>query len=539
MKTRLKQTRESMLKSETVVLVIMDGWGHREATEHNAIHSARTPVWDRLWAERPHALIHAAEGAVGLPDSQMGNSEVGHLNLGAGRVVFQEFTRIHRAIESGEFFSNAALTEAVDVARAADRSVHILGLLSPGGVHSHEDQIFAMFELAAQRGAPRVVLHAFLDGRDTPPKSALESIRRAQRKLDSLGSARFGSVVGRYFAMDRDRRWERTRSAYDLICNGAGMHTARSAEEAVEAAYARGETDEFVAATAVVPPGAASVRVEDGDVIVVMNFRADRARQLTRAFIDPKFDGFDRPRVARLGRFVTLTEYQADFDVPAAFAPVRLTNVLGSYLSGLGKRQLRVAETEKYAHVTFFFNGGVEPPYPGEDRVLIPSPSDVPTYNLKPEMSAAKVAAEVVAAVREGKYSLIVCNFANPDMVGHTGDFDATVKAIEVVDRCLGEITAAVRETGAQMLITADHGNAEQMYDESTGQAHTAHTTNPVPLVYVDGPAQMSGDGALQDVAPTLLTLMDLPIPAEMTGRPLVRRAGARAKSAAGGGSAR
>jgi len=517
-------------------LIILDGWGYREAADHNAIQAARTPAWDRLWAERPHTLIHAAEGAVGLPDSQMGNSEVGHLNLGAGRVVYQEFTRIHRAIVTGEFASNPTLVEAVNAARDADASVHVLGLLSPGGVHSHEDQILAMIDLAAQHGAPRIVLHAFLDGRDTPPKSALDSIRRAQDKLDSVSGGRFGSVVGRYYAMDRDQRWERTRSAYDLICDGRSAHTAPSAELALEAAYARGESDEFVEATAVVPSGAEPARVEDGDVVVMMNFRADRARQITRSFIEPQFDGFQRQRVPNLGSFVTLTEYQSDFNVPVAFPPVRLNNVLGSYLSGLGKRQLRIAETEKYAHVTFFFNGGVEPPYPGEDRILVPSPADVPTYNLKPRMSADKVAAEVVKAVREGQYDLIVCNFANPDMVGHTGDFDATVKAIEAVDHCLDEITTAVNDTGAQMLITADHGNAEQMYDTSTGQMHTAHTVNPVPLIYVGGAAEMADGGSLEDVAPTLLTLMQIPVPKEMTGRALVRRADS--KAAAGGGGA-
>ena len=504
-----------------VVLLIMDGWGYREDTQYNAIAAANTPVWDRLWSEYPHTLIHASEAAVGLPTNQMGNSEVGHLNLGAGRVVYQEYTRINRAISSGTFFTNKTLTDAVDLAIENRKKVHVLGLLSPGGVHSHEDHIHAMVELAVKRGA-HTYLHAFLDGRDTPPQSAESSIRDMEQKFAELGSGRFASVIGRHYAMDRDHRWPRIEATYNLITEGAGLHVAETASTALEQAYARGETDEFVLATAIVPQGHAPVRMEDGDVLIFMNFRSDRARQITRPFIEPDFDQFERKRPLNLGRFVSLTEYNSDFDVPVAFPPDRPANVFGAYVSGLGKRQLRIAETEKYAHVTFFFNGGVETPFDGEERILVPSPTDVPTYNLKPEMNAPKVTEEMVKAITSGNFDAIICNYANPDMVGHTGDFDATVKAIEKLDGCLKQVMDALKKVGGEMLITADHGNAETMFDPATNQPHTAHTTNPVPLVYVGRAAEMSERGSLEDIAPTLLTLMGLPIPVEMTGRSLV-----------------
>jgi 2,3-bisphosphoglycerate-independent phosphoglycerate mutase len=523
-----------MAKSpKPLILIVLDGWGYREATEHNAIAAARKPTWDRLWRERPHALLNASAGAVGLPAGQMGNSEVGHLNLGAGRVVYQEYARIDHAIRSGEFFANPVLTGAVDAARRSGGAVHVLGLLSPGGVHSHEDHIHAMVELAARRGAERVFLHAFLDGRDTPPRSAAASIARMQEKFAALGRGRWASLIGRHYAMDRDHRWPRIRAAYDLITLGRGEFDASSAEAALAAAYARGETDEFVRPTAIRAPGGDAARVADGDTVVFMNFRSDRARQITRPFIEPGFDAFARAAAPRLAAFVSLTEYNAEFRVPVAFPPERLGNTLGAWLAAHGRRQLRIAETEKYAHVTFFFNGGREPPFELEDRILVPSPTDVPTYDLKPAMSAAPLTDALVAAIAGGRYDLIVCNFANPDMVGHSGDFAATVQAIEAVDACLGRIVAALARAGGELLITADHGNAEQLFDPATGQAHTAHTTNPVPLVYVGRPATLAAGGTLADIAPTLLTLLGLPIPAEMTGRPLVQLA---AVSAGGAG---
>lgn len=505
-----------------MILIVLDGWGYREAPTDNAILKAHTPVWDHLWAHQAHTLLQASEAAVGLPSSQMGNSEVGHLNLGAGRVVYQEYTRINRAISSGAFFSNKTLTDAVDLARDNGKALHILGLLSPGGVHSHEDHIHAMVELAAQRGAPRIYLHASLDGRDTLPRSAEVSLALMEAKFAALGRGRLASVIGRYYSMDRDHRWPRIQAAYDLLTLGKADFVARSGSEALAAAYARGESDEFVKATLVVPEGERPVSIQDGDVVIFMNFRSDRARQIARPFVQDDFDGFVRQARPKLARFVSLTEYQAEFQVPVAFPPERLANVLGAYLGAAGKRQLRIAETEKYAHVTFFFNGGIEHPFEGEDRLLVPSPTDVPTYNLKPEMSAPALTAEVVRSIRSGQYDVIICNFANPDMVGHTGDFAATVRAIEVLDSCLAKICDAAKSVGGEILITADHGNAEQMRDTESGQAHTAHTINPVPLIYVGRSARIAPGGSLQDVAPTLLGLIGLPVPSEMTGQTLL-----------------
>lgn len=504
-----------------LVLIVLDGWGYREDPKYNAIHAARKPAWDRLWTY-PHTLIHASAEAVGLPDHQMGNSEVGHLNLGAGRVVYQEYTRIAREIRTGSFFSNAVLTASVDAAAKNNHAVHIFGLLSPGGVHSHEDQIHAMAELAVKRGARRVYVHAFLDGRDTPPRSAAASIEAMEKKFAALGTGRIASLCGRYYAMDRDKRWDRVQKAYDLLTLGRAEYTSPTANAALQTAYERGENDEFVKTTAIVPPGEQPVRIDDGDAIVFMNFRADRARQLTSAFIEDDFQGFVREARPKLAAFVTLTEYNAKFKVSVAFPPDRLQNMFGQYIAERGMHQLRIAETEKYAHVTFFFNGGVETPFPNEDRILVPSPKDVPTYDLKPEMSAPQVAEDIVRAIKSGKYEVIICNFANADMVGHSGNFDATVKAIEAIDAALGRILEATLAAGGEMLITADHGNAEEMFDPVTGQMHTAHTINPVPLIYVGRPAVMAPTGALEDIAPTMLTLMGLPIPREMTGHPLV-----------------
>ncbi|MDX1696681.1 MAG: 2,3-bisphosphoglycerate-independent phosphoglycerate mutase [Thiohalobacterales bacterium] len=504
-----------------MVLLILDGWGYSEKPDHNAIAAARKPVWDSLWQTYPHTLIRTSGAAVGLPADQMGNSEVGHLNLGAGRVVYQEFTRVSRAIKTGSFFNNLTLTNAVDTARDNDKAVHILGLLSPGGVHSHEEHIHAMVELAVQRGAGRVYLHAFLDGRDTPPRSARSSIEAMEAVFSRLGSGRFASIVGRYYAMDRDQHWKRIQQAYDLITLGKGKYTAPSAQAALDEAYARDEGDEFVKATAIVPPGEQPVQIQDGDVVVFMNYRSDRARQITRPVIEEDFDGFERRARPKLADFVSLTEYKSDFDIHVAYPAERLANVFGEYIARHGLRQLRLAETEKYAHVTFFFNGGVEEPFEGEERILIKSPM-VATYDLQPEMSAPEVTDHLVDAIRGGVYDVIICNYANPDMVGHSGKFEAAVKAIEAIDQALGRVLEALGEAGGEMLITADHGNAEQMLSFDTGQPHTAHTSNLVPLVYVGRPARMAENGALSDIVPSMLYLMDMEMPPEMTGTPLI-----------------
>jgi len=506
-----------------MVLIVLDGWGYSENTKFNSIYAARKSTWDRLWRDYPHMLIRGSGAEVGLPADQMGNSEVGHLNLGAGRVVYQEFTRVSRAIKTGSFFTNHTLTTAVDKAINAGKAVHIMGLLSPGGVHSHEDHILAMAELAVTRGAPRVYVHAYLDGRDTPPKSADLSIKALENKFKELGNGRIASIIGRYYAMDRDHRWPRIQSAYDLATLGKGDYQAVTASKGLAMAYERNETDEFVKATTIVPEGEQPVQIADGDVVIFMNFRSDRARQITRAFTENDFAGFERESVPQLGSFVSLTEYSEDFNIPVAFPPERLTNVFGAYIAGLGLHQLRIAETEKYAHVTFFLNGGEEKPFEGEDRILVPSPN-VATYDLKPEMSAVELTDKLVAAIDSEQYDVIICNYANPDMVGHTGNFDATVKAIEVVDSCLGRVTSALKKVGGEVLITADHGNAEKMRGDDTGQAHTAHTCNPMPLLYV-GEREFqftNNSGALSDVVPTMLTLMGLEQPYEMTGHSLL-----------------
>lgn len=518
------QLSPSHLTPKPMVLVILDGWGYSEDTAFNAVHAAKTPVWDALWRDYPHTLIRTSGAAVGLPADQMGNSEVGHLNLGAGRVVYQEITRVSRAIKTGSFFTNHTLTQAVDTAVSSGKALHIMGLLSAGGVHSHEEHLHAMAELAAQRGARDIYLHAFLDGRDTPPQSASASLLAMEEKFRALGVGRIASLIGRYYAMDRDHRWPRIQAAYDLMTLGRAEFEAPDAVSALQQAYARGESDEFMQATRIVPPGGRFAGIGDGDVVVFMNYRSDRARQITRPFIEPHFDGFERAVLPRLAGFVSLTEYNKEFAVPVAFPAERLQNVFGEYIAGLGLRQLRLAETEKYAHVTFFFNGGEETPFPGEERILVPSPN-VATYDLQPEMSAAQVTDQLIDAVQNGVYDVIICNFANPDMVGHTGDFPAAVRAVEAVDACLGRLLPVLMRAGGELLITADHGNVEQMQGTDTGQAHTAHTTNRVPFIYVGRPAEAAAVGALSDVAPTLLSLMNIPIPAEMTGHSLIELA--------------
>ena len=506
------------MKVTPVLLIILDGFGYREECEHNAICQARKPRWDQLWSRYPHTTIDASEKWVGLPKDQMGNSEVGHMNIGAGRVVYQDYTRIERAIETGEFAKNPVLGKALETARAPGRALHVLGLLSPGGVHSHESQIFALLETAVGSGVRNIQVHAFLDGRDTPPKSAEASLAALQRKCDELKAGRIATICGRYYAMDRDQRWERVRQGYDLITQGKAEFSCSNAIEGLKMAYERGETDEFVKATRVGDP----VAMGDGDAVVFMNFRADRARQLTRALTDPGFDGFPRERFPRLGYYCTLTGYGEDFaHIPTAFSPQSVANGFGEYLSRRGLKQLRIAETEKYAHVTYFFNGGVEAPYAGEDRTLVPSPR-VATYDLKPEMSAYEVTEKLVEAIKSRRYDAIICNFANGDMVGHTGNLAAATRAVEVLDECIGRVVAAMQEIGGEVLITADHGNAETMLDPATKQAHTAHTLNVVPLLYIGRKAKIADGGALRDVAPTLLAMMGLPQPPEMTGKALI-----------------
>ena len=500
-----------------VVLVILDGFGYREAAPDNAISQAKKPVWDALWRDCPHGLIDASEQFVGLPKGQFGNSEVGHLNLGAGRVVYQDLTRVDHAIETGEFQTTPALMAACDAAVKTGGKVHILGLLSPGGVHSHEVHIHAMVRLAAAKNVHAIAIHAFLDGRDVPPRSAASSIEAMEAVCRETG-ARIASVSGRFYAMDRDKRWERVEPAYHAMVGATSAHHAPTAMAALEAAYARNENDEFVQPT-VISHGAP---IKDGDVIVFMNFRADRAREITTALTDTTFTGFER-RMPKVADFVCLSYYgDAYAHLSTAYRNDAIVNGLGEVLAANGLSQLRIAETEKYAHVTYFFSGGREQPYAGEDRALIPSPK-VETYDLQPEMSAPEVTRQLVAAIESKKYDAIICNYANGDMVGHTGILSAAVTAVEALDVALGQVIAAARETGAQVLITADHGNCEQMFDPEANQAHTQHTTDKVPLVYVgpDG-VNIRNGGALRDVAPTLLAMMGVAKPAEMTGETLV-----------------
>lgn len=510
------------MKVNPVLLIILDGFGCRQCQTDNAIAQAHKPHWDALWKTYPHTLIQASESAVGLPSGQMGNSEVGHLNIGAGRVVYQEFTRIDLAIQGTSFFDNPALKGAIATAKANGGALHILGLLSDGGVHSHENHIYAMLRMAAHEGLDKVFVHAFLDGRDTPPKSAETYLARLERVIAEVKVGRIASIIGRYFAMDRDRRWQRVQSAYELISEGRADFAAPDAEAGLQQAYARGETDEFVKATAIVPPGTQPVRIEDGDAVVFMNFRSDRARQISRPFIESDFSEFERTYQPKLGAFCTLTGYSDEFNVSVAFPPERIRNGFGEYIAQLGLTQLRIAETEKYPHVTFFFNGGEETVYEGEERILVPSP-DVATYDLQPEMSAYELTDKLVGAIESKQFDAIICNYANADMVGHTGHLDAAIKAIEVLDDCLGRVIPAMLAAGGEIVITADHGNAEMMLDEQTTQAHTAHTVNLVPLLYVGKRRlTMADNGALEDVSPTLLKLMGLPQPSEMTGRALI-----------------
>lgn len=511
-----------MPNKKSTVLIILDGWGYRENTESNAIFHANTPVLDKLKTDYPNMLIQTSGMAVGLPDGQMGNSEVGHVNLGAGRIVYQDFTRITKSIADNEFIDNQTLATSVDNAVANNKAVHIFGLMSPGGVHSHEDHIFAMIKMAEHRGAEKIYLHAFLDGRDTPPRSAMPSLEKAEALFESLGKGQVASVIGRYYAMDRDQRWDRVESAYNLLVDGEAEFAFDNAQSALSAAYERDENDEFVKASAIKAKDGSAIKVEDGDALIFMNFRADRARQFTRAFTQADFDGFSKKRQPKIASFVMLTEYAADIDAPAAFPPEPLNNVLGEWLEKHNKTQLRISETEKYAHVTFFFSGGKEDTFDGEERILVPSPQ-VATYDLQPEMNSTLLTDKLVAAIESGDHDFIVCNYPNGDMVGHTGKFDAAVKACEAVDASIARVLAALEKTGSECLITADHGNAEQMVDNQSGQAHTAHTCEPVPLFYVGRNAIPAQTGALSDIAPTVLSLMGMEQPEEMTGSSLMK----------------
>lgn len=505
-----------------LVLLILDGFGYSENTEHNAIYSANTPVWDKLWANNPKSLIATSGLEVGLPEGQMGNSEVGHMTLGAGRVVYQSFTRINKAISDGDFFTNPVYVAAIDSAINANKAVHIMGLLSEGGVHSHQEHIYAMIRMAAQRGAKQVYLHAFLDGRDTPPRSAQSSLQKAQDLFRELGVGRVASIVGRYFALDRDNRWDRVKAAYDVMVTGDAEFDALTAVDGLQAAYARDENDEFVKATVICGEDEEVATINDGDSVIFMNFRPDRAREITHALIDSEFTGFERELLPEIAHFVQTTEYASSIKAPIAFPPEDLTNSFGEYLSKLDKTQLRIAETEKYAHVTFFFNSGNEVVYPGEDRILVPSPQ-VATYDLQPEMNAPIVTDKLVEAIESGKYDAIICNYANCDMVGHSGIFAAAVKAVEAIDSCLGRVLAAVAKVGGEALVTADHGNVEEMFDAESGQVSTQHSTLPVPLVFCSHrQGTIAAGGSLADVAPTMLYLMALPQPPEMTGRNLI-----------------
>jgi 2,3-bisphosphoglycerate-independent phosphoglycerate mutase len=508
---------------KTVVLLILDGFGHSEQTKYNAIKAANTPTWSNLWQSQPKTLIHTSGLAVGLPEGQMGNSEVGHMTLGAGRVVYQNFTRINKAISDGDFFTNPVYLTAIDKAVANNKAVHIMGLLSPGGVHSHEDHIAAAIKLAAHRGAKQVYVHAFLDGRDMPPRSAEPSLRKTSELLSELNVGRIASVSGRFFGLDRDNRWDRVQKVYDLMTLGQGAFTEDDPLTALVNAYARDENDEFVQPTVIAAADQIPATINDGDSVLFMNFRPDRARQITHALIDTEFTGFKRTKQPALADFVMTTEYAADIDTACAFPPMDLVNSFGDVMAQNGKQQLRIAETEKYAHVTFFFSGGQEDTYQGEDRILIPSP-DVETYDKQPEMSAPELTVKLTESIESGKYDSIICNYANCDQVGHTGDFDAAVKAVEVIDNCLQHILVSAQKMNADVLITADHGNVEQMYDEISDQVHTQHTTLPVPFLYVGTKnINLKDGGSLADVAPTMLDLLNVAQPQEMTGQSLIQ----------------
>ena len=508
-------------RPKPLVLLILDGFGIRQARENNAIALANTPCWDSLQHEFPMTALDCSGDVVGLPGDQMGNSEVGHLHIGSGRLLRQELSRVSYEIEAGIFFQNPVLCEAVDQAIKKDKALHIMGLLSTGGVHSHEDHIMAMIELAAKRGLKKIYLHAFLDGRDVPPKSADSALQLAEETFKKIGTGRIATVSGRFYAMDRDNRWERVEVAYKAIAKGEAQYQDTSARHALADSYARNETDEFVVPTLILDEQGQAVVLDKDDSVVFMNFRADRAREISIALTSPEFDKFERGVAPHQGYYATLTEYNQSFSYPIAYPSEDVKNSIGEIISNLGMKQLRLAETEKYAHVTFFLNGGRDEPFAGEDRILVPSPK-VKTYDMQPEMSAAEVTQHLVSAITGGEYDVIICNYANCDMVGHTGNLEAAIEAVQTIDASLSQVVAALQQVGGQMLITADHGNIEQMVDNESGQAHTAHTTNLVPLVHVGGSQPLLEGGNLADLAPTMLKILNIPQPVEMTGRSLL-----------------
>jgi 2,3-bisphosphoglycerate-independent phosphoglycerate mutase len=513
-------------KPKPVLLVVLDGWGTRAERENNAIAIAGSPNVDALASEFPHTQLETSGLSVGLPEGQMGNSEVGHTNLGAGRIVYQDLVRINRAVEDGSFYKNEALISAARKAKEAGGALHLMGLVSDGGVHSHVEHLHACLELARREGVARTYVHAFMDGRDTPPKSGVEYLRQVEQKLAAAGYGRVATVCGRYYAMDRDKRWDRVSQAYAGMVKGEGRKVS-SGVDAMEQAYAAGETDEFVKPSVVVEGGKPVGQIRDGDAVLFFNFRSDRAREITMAMADPAFKDFPRGTPPKLSTYVCMTQYEQTFPYPIAYAPQDLSEIFPELVARSGQHQLRIAETEKYAHVTFFFNGGRETVFENEDRILVPSPRDVKTYDLKPEMSAREVADKLVGALTSGKYGFVLCNFANPDMVGHTGILAAAVKAVKAVDECVGKVWAACQKLGITMLVTADHGNCEMMVDPETGQPHTAHTLNPVPFILASPDfkgARLREKGILADVAPTALQVMGLPQPAEMKGLGLLLR---------------
>ena len=511
------------MRKKPAVLMILDGFGLNENGEHNAVAEAKKPNIDKLMAEYPWVKGNASGMAVGLPEGQMGNSEVGHLNMGAGRIVYQELTRITKEIQDGTFFENPALMSAVENCKANDSALHMFGLLSDGGVHSHNTHLYGLLELAKRNNLSKVYVHAFLDGRDTPPASGKDFVADLEAEMAKIGVGEVASVCGRYYAMDRDNNYDRVQLAYNALTKGEGLQAA-SAVAAVEESYDREETDEFVKPTVVMKNGAPVATIKDGDSVIFYNFRPDRAREITRSFCDDDFKGFDRGKRLNI-KYVCFSDY--DPTIPnkeVAFHKIAVTNTFGEWLAAKGMKQARIAETEKYAHVTFFFNGGVEEPNEGEDRILVNSPKDVATYDLKPQMSAYEVCDQLVNAIKSGKYDVIIINFANPDMVGHTGVEEATIKAIEAVDECVGKAVEALKEVDGVMFICADHGNAEQLVDYETGAPFTAHTTNPVPFILVnaDPSYKLREGGCLADIVPTIIELMGMEQPVEMTGKSLL-----------------